>query len=72
MAGREELIDALLVERYQLRPRRTHIEDTPEAQARRRAELAAAVKDFEIQQSTTEQKRAAKRRRHLRAIGRAA
>jgi hypothetical protein len=68
MTGRDELIDQLLVERYAPRPRRTHVEDTPEAQARRRAELTAAVKDFEAQQSTTEQKRAAKRRRHLRRV----
>jgi hypothetical protein len=68
MSDRDELIDALLVERYRPRPRRVHIEDTLEAQERRRAELLAAVKDFEMTESTTEQKCAAKRRRHLRRV----
>lgn len=64
----DELVKSLLVERYQPRPRRAHIEDTHEAQQRRQAELLAAVKDFELRQSTTEEKRAEKRRRHLRRV----
>lgn len=64
----DELIRALLVERYAPRPKRAAVEDTEAAQQRRQAELLAAVKDYTATESTPEQRQAAKRARHLRRV----